>query len=525
MKRVLSAARGAQATSEATSLPAGVQVSSAAKAGLFPAGPAETLTRLPQLLVVSTGDDFEHWSSNPQLAVVLVPEFPRRSDIIETIRDRCYDVVVAVDNLRLGQDLAAAFAYGESDGPDVYTIDQDSHALLRRHDLPDLIAVAEPWGRDNGAYEDERTVWSGAQSVDALLREPDEDFEYLIPGFLVPECVTTVVAPAGSGKTQLAMAMVVALSKGSRFLGADLKRRRVLYLDRDNPKQVLRKRFRSWGATGCGDFLKYMSRDEVPPLTDRAAWKTFPVGDFDVIVVDSFGSFSEGVEDKHAGGTSRILAPILDVARKNAAVLLLDNTGKSGVVQRGSGIKRDRADIVCEVRDATEVAPTGGEGGWWNSLPEPSEAAWGERAFRRKKQERIRLGVVYSKFRLGEEPEPFAVEIRMPDDAPWVVADVTGDMVALRQRGVEAARAQAEKRLQEGARLLAAEVKARQESGRPMQKTEAEDFLRKQADFTRREAREQIEAGHLFRWEIRAERAPGSPQRLYVASAGKSAAA
>src|SRR5262249_30462932 len=63
-----------------------------------------------------------------------------------------------------------------------------------------------------------------------------------------------------------------------------------------------------------------------------------------------------------------------------------------------------------------------------------------DRAGRRKHRDRYRLAFVSSKFRLGEEPDPFALELDFTTE-PWSMRDVTADLVAA---GESAARETAE---------------------------------------------------------------------------------
>jgi hypothetical protein len=107
--------------------------------------------------------------------------------------------------------------------------------------------------------------------------------------------------------------------------------------------------------------------------------------------------------------------------------LLLANTRKDGEVLRGSGVIGDRADIVYEVRDATEMTLDAKKEAWWECLPASNDAAWSSKAKRRRRRNQYRLALVPSKFRIGEEPNPWAIEITLDDDDnTWMLRDVTG---------------------------------------------------------------------------------------------------
>jgi len=194
-----------------------------------------------------------------------------------------------------------------------------------------------------------------------------------------------------------------------------------------------------------------MTRDEVPPLTDSAAWKDFPWRDYDLVIIDSLDASTEGVGEKDSAKPSRAISPILDIAHRSngPAVLVLGNTIKTAAHARGSGVVEDRGDIVYEIRDATDLSPSGKKP-WWLELPRAGADAWAERAARRKRRDRYRLALVPSKFRVAAEPDPFILEIDLAS-LPWTLRDVTEEVV---RAGEEAKKKAAQERDQKSGRRL-----------------------------------------------------------------------
>jgi len=90
---------------------------------------------------------------------------------------------------------------------------------------------------------------------------------------------------------------------------------------------------------------------------------------YDLVILDSFDSATEGVGEGDSGKPSLAVAALLDVVRSTMgpAALVLGNTIKSGTHGRGCGIVEDRLDIVFEVRDATGLKPSGTKD-WWLEL-------------------------------------------------------------------------------------------------------------------------------------------------------------
>ena len=292
-------------------------------------------------------------------------------------------------------------------------------------------ALASPTAADPRARGRLRVV-NGEQ----LLAEVDSDVDWLVELLAAKGAVTAISAPRGLGKSHLTLAMAVAVATGGEFLGRPCSTGRVLYIDRDNPRRETRRRLKRWRAGHGLERLDYLGRESAPALTNAAAWEALGTLGYDLIVLDAFGSATEGIGDNDAGPAGKALASLRDAAAGGAAVVVLLNTPKGAGQYRGSGLIADRIDMLYEARDATDHRPRGGVA-WWSGLPEAGEAAWSDRAARRKRRESYRLALVPTKFRLGEEPEPIAVELRLGGDH-WSIADVTLELAGGAQAAAEA---------------------------------------------------------------------------------------
>ena len=330
--------------------------------------------------------------------------------------------------------------------------------------------------------------WSAVEGIDTFLENGDDEAQFLDPEkrILARSSVTEIFAPRGLGKSLYALWLAVLLAQS---------RLRVLYIDRDNPRHVVRNRLRGFGATGELKNLKIISREKCPPLTNAAAWALFPYAEYDVVMLDSFDSAAEGIGEQDSAKPSRAIAPVLDIARREngPAVLILGNTIKSAAHSRGSGVVEDRADIVFEVRDATGFHFTGSKSSWIEELPTGGAEAWAGRASRRKQREKFRLAFIASKFRIGTEPEPFALEIDLTTE-PWGVRDATDDVdhegAAAREQGM---RERSETRAK-ASDTLATEILRRAEASEPpmLKDRDAIRFLMDRLNLTRNLSREVI---------------------------------
>jgi hypothetical protein len=354
--------------------------------------------------------------------------------------------------------------------------------------------------------------WDAAVDVHDFVNAVDPESDWLVPRLIARGAVTAWFSPRGIGKTLVAHHVAVDLARQGM---------RVLLIDRDNPRREVKRRLRAWGLSQVErERLSIIARDQAPPLTDTAKWAQFPVGAYDLVILDSFDSATEGVGEGDSSKPSLAVAALLDIVRSTLGpgALVLGNTIKSGTHGRGCGIVEDRLDIVFEVRDATGFKPSGTKD-WWLELPPSGRDAWAERAARRKKRGSYRLAFVPSKFRIGEEPDPFAFEISCEQE-PWTCTDVTN---GLAHEG-EQARAEAETakaaKSDQAVAALKEEVATRHAADSPMEKRdEAESFLVERG-LTRKVARALISERNGHDWLIRGRGSKSEPQVLVPVGVG-----
>lgn len=363
---------------------------------------------------------------------------------------------------------------------------------------------------------DQRNTWSKAKTAFEFIEAGNQEPEWSVERLISPSAITVLASPRGLGKTHFALKLAVATALNGNFLGRPVKAGRVLLIDRDNPKREIRRRLIGWGGGPTGERFKVLTRDDAPPLTDARAWRDFPFADYELVVLDSLSASSEGVDEKEGGATGKAIAPLLDLARRGAAVLVLANTRKDGEVMRGSGVIGDRADIVYEVRDATNLALDPAKAVWWECLPPARESDWGPKARRRKRRDDYRLAFVPSKFRIAEEPDPFIVEILLPRDGQWQLREVTRQVeaeLALLKGEIESA---SQQKADAAIEHIKDEIIAR-----PMHrlmKSEAESMLCERG-ISRADARRLIDQGAGVHWELSGPGVKGKPQVLELKGA------
>jgi Bifunctional DNA primase/polymerase, N-terminal/AAA domain len=362
--------------------------------------------------------------------------------------------------------------------------------------------------RSNGAAP--ANPWTAAEPAPEFLRSQEAELDFIEDRLLARGSITEWFSPRGLGKTLVAHALAVKHARMGR---------RVLLIDRDNSRREVKRRLRAWGGAEASTF-RVMTRDRAPAMIDRVAWAAFPFAEYDIIIVDSIDAATEGVGESDSAKPAKALAPLLDIAHREAgpAILVLGNVIKSGAYGRGSGIIEDRADIVFEVRDATDLTPTGARP-WWLELPPAGREAWGERAARRKRRTHYRLAFVPSKFRIGEEPDPFILEADVSQES-WRLTDVTAE-VEEAGKAAQLAAQQATEATQGAARQgLADEILAAARAGTPWTGGEAETYLTKIRGLPQKAARALIREGEGSHWRSEIDRTRrGHPRLLFPVTA------
>jgi hypothetical protein len=330
-------------------------------------------------------------------------------------------------------------------------------------------------------------VWKLQTAKDFLAEESTDNEDWIVERILAPARVTFFVSPRGIGKTLVLHAILVAIARGLLFLGRAVRQMRVALIDRDNPRGEVKKRLGRWNAKDLENLL-LVTRENAFPLTDRERWAQFPAEEFGVIALDSFGSATEGVDEKEGGESGQAIAPLLDIAQRGPAVLVLANTDKGAFKIRGSGVISDRVDLLYEIRDLTGVTLDPRKETWMECLPEAGEQAWLDKSKRRKQREKYRLAFFPSKFRGAAEINPFVLEVCVPPEGEWDVIDVT-DQVELEH---DDAKRGFENSILNRRESAVDTLRQKITEGATVSKTEAQAFLQTQG-LKQKEARETLD--------------------------------
>lgn len=296
---------------------------------------------------------------------------------------------------------------------------------LAENEVAAIAQSVSRYGRSDGRGTD----WGEPMSLEQLIADEGPRVDFLVPDLIARRGITIVAAPTGVGKTHFAHGLAYYLATGRSFRGRQLNPLNVQIIDRDNGQDVLATRMEHWHTDRTVDAtrLKIRPRKIAPPLSDFAFWQSLAVENLDLLILDSFSVFMEGIDEKDTAQIGKALGVLLDLAERGPAILVLMNTTKSGSVVRGSGLLSDRAVVNLELRNVTNMAFDTEADDWYSNLPDASASAFVDRNRRRQGETRFRLGVFSSKSRSALVPSPWVVELNLPKDDQWSLNEVTSE--------------------------------------------------------------------------------------------------
>ena len=175
------------------------------------------------------------------------------------------------------------------------------------------------------------------------------ELDYVIPGVIVEATITMIASESGDGKTTMATAAVAAISRGVPFAGLPTARRPVLYMDRENPLQVVRERLGRLGVTDSEMFRIWGGWCETEPPSPGGAVILEWVQACEpkpVIVIDSLVAFLDGDENSSTD-VEKFFKPLRALTNVGATVILIHHSGKGENAReyRGSSYIKGAIDV------------------------------------------------------------------------------------------------------------------------------------------------------------------------------------
>ena len=196
-----------------------------------------------------------------------------------------------------------------------------------------------------------------------LNRESGEKISWLIGGLIPENSMVMLSGAPGHFKTWFGLILAKALSSGSQFLGRETKKAPVIYVDRENPRQLLRARLSKLNSYGTGD-LKFWLREDDPPYLKRNCeyLKLAIQNPGSLFIFDSLRRFHQA-DENDSKEMAQTMFPLSELMKQGTTVLFLHHRGKSEINQyRGS------SDILAVVDIAFTLEKVKRESGERNLL-------------------------------------------------------------------------------------------------------------------------------------------------------------
>lgn len=224
------------------------------------------------------------------------------------------------------------------------------------YDSPAEVFGAVPTGEASPSPTRLATIFPAAD-LGALVGAERPPRQWVVHGLLPAGASVSLVAPAGLGKSLMALALSLAVAQGEpEFAGLTIPRpRRVLYADMENTPDDVAERLEALGVRP-GDDLSRLTYLSLPPFKAfdtedggrelGAVLDMYLIGAGDLVVLDSLQRVINGPENDADTMRAYYRHTAMPLKARGATVLRLDNSGKDVARgARGSSSKRDDVDV------------------------------------------------------------------------------------------------------------------------------------------------------------------------------------
>jgi KaiC/GvpD/RAD55 family RecA-like ATPase len=224
---------------------------------------------------------------------------------------------------------------------------------------------------------EEKLKWENFLEFPEVFFRNQEPAQYIINGIIWEGESVSFVAPAGHGKSLLALEWAIKVSRGEDLMGYPTpKNFKVMYLDQENPENEIIDRIESMGYGYEDDFSNlfispfgdwgFIDTQEGSDKIMQSALRT----EARLVVIDTLGKFLMGSENDADVINLAYNLTIRRLRKAGIAVLILDHTGRTdnnrtpnAARSRGSQAKTDNVDnefiMTTKLPDFTTQAVEG----------------------------------------------------------------------------------------------------------------------------------------------------------------------
>lgn len=239
-------------------------------------------------------------------------------------------IIIAADDDRFGEKNTGRIAAKETSEAvrGVYVLPRFKDPKSRLTDFNDLHisegldAVKKQLGRRVIEPRNQFNI----QSFADMLKEPEEELDFLVHG-LLPRAGTSIVAgPPKVGKTTLARQLAVAVARGEEFLGRSTEKGAVLYLALEEKHSEIRRHFLRLGLTSQDnvDITCTMPYENQNQQLEHV----LTLKHYDLVIIDTLFKFVSVEDGNSYQEVVNALRPLEDIARDSGAHLCLVHHSK-----------------------------------------------------------------------------------------------------------------------------------------------------------------------------------------------------
>jgi hypothetical protein len=191
--------------------------------------------------------------------------------------------------------------------------------------------------------------------ADQFLSEPPEQVDYVWDEYLAVGGFGVIAGKPKEGKTTLCFELAVKVALGLPFLGRQTQKCGVLILSLEEHAREVRMRLRNLGATELPNLFIHVGPME-PTATVLNGIKFFAQEHgVRLILIDTLSAFWKIENENDAAEMTKVVKPLLDLARESGACVLLihharKSDGQYGDEIRGSGALFAAVDVALIIK-------------------------------------------------------------------------------------------------------------------------------------------------------------------------------
>jgi len=198
------------------------------------------------------------------------------------------------------------------------------------------------------------TIFNPKRACDFLAEVP-EPTEWILEDFLALESLGLIAGKPKEGKTTLVYELCVKVARGQSFLERTTRKGGVLILAVEEHQRDVKMRLDNLGAEGLDNLYIHVGALTPTPTFFAGLLAFIQAHDIRLVVVDTLAAFWSVQNENDASEMTKAVKPLLQLARKSDACILLihharKSEGSHGDEIRGSGALFGLVDVAIVMK-------------------------------------------------------------------------------------------------------------------------------------------------------------------------------